>query len=134
MAEGLDVVRGLAKPVRQVAEYLDAANGITIERVKVPLGVVGVIYESRPNVTADAGALRAESWQRRDPARRLRQPPLVAGYPRRANKGLREANLPEAAISLVPTRDRSAVDMMLQGLDGRIDVIVPRGGKSLVAR
>ena len=134
MAEGLDVVRGLADPVGRVTESWTRPNGMTIERVKVPLGVVGVIYESRPNVTADAGALTLKAGNAvilrggSDSHRSSRAIHAALA------KGLREANLPEAAISLVPTRDRAAVGMMLQGLDGKIDVIVPRGGKSLVAR
>ena len=100
----------------------------------MPLGVVGVIYESRPNVTADAGALTLKAGNAvilrggSDSHRSSRAIHAALA------KGLRDANLPEAAISLVPTRDRAAVGMMLQGLDGKIDVIVPRGGKSLVAR
>jgi glutamate-5-semialdehyde dehydrogenase len=134
MAEGLDVVRGLGDPVGRVTESWTRPNGMTIERVKVPLGVIGVIYESRPNVTADAGALTLKAGNAvilrggSDSHRSSRAIHAALA------KGLREANLPEAAISLVPTRDRAAVGMMLQGLDGHIDVIVPRGGKSLVAR
>jgi glutamate-5-semialdehyde dehydrogenase len=134
MAEGLEVVRKLADPVGRITESWTRPNGMTIERVRVPLGVVGVIYESRPNVTADAGALTLKAGNAvilrggSDSHRSSR-----AIHAALAN-GLREANLPEAAISLVPTRDRAAVGMMLQGLDGMIDVIVPRGGKSLVDR
>jgi len=134
MAEGLDVVRGLADPVGRVTESWTRPNGMTIERVKVPLGVVGVIYESRPNVTADAGGLTLKAGNAvilRGGSDSLRSSRAIHAA---LAKGLREANLPEAAISLVPTRDRAAVGMMLQGLDGNIDVIVPRGGKSLVAR
>ena len=134
MADGLDVVRALADPVGAVTERWTRPNGMTIERVRVPLGVVGIIYESRPNVTADAGRAVPQGRQRGDPARRFGEPPLQPGHPRRAGRGLRAAGLPEAAIALVPTRDRAAVGMMLAGLDGTIDVIVPRGGKSLVAR
>ena len=100
----------------------------------MPLGVVGVIYESRPNVTADAGALTLKAGNAvilRGGSDSHRSSRAIHAA---LTKGLREANLPEAAISLVPTRDRAAVGMMLQGLDGKIDVIVPRGGKSLVAR
>jgi glutamate-5-semialdehyde dehydrogenase len=134
MADGLEVVRDLADPVGRVTESWTRPNGMTIERVRVPLGVVGVIYESRPNVTADAGALTLKAGNAvilrggSDGHRSSRA--IHAALAR----GLREANLPEAAISLVPTRDRAAVGMMLQGLDGTIDVIVPRGGKSLVDR
>jgi glutamate-5-semialdehyde dehydrogenase len=134
MAEGLEVVRKLADPVGRITESWTRPNGMTIERVRVPLGVVGVIYESRPNVTADAGALTLKAGNAvilrggSDSHRSSRAIHAALA------KGLREANLPEAAISLVPTRDRAAVGMMLQGLDGMIDVIVPRGGKSLVDR
>jgi glutamate-5-semialdehyde dehydrogenase len=134
MADGLDTVRGLADPVGKVTESWTRPNGMTIERVRVPLGVVGVIYESRPNVTADAGALTLKAGNAvilrggSDGHRSSRAIHAAMG------QGLREANLPEAAISLVPTRDRAAVGMMLEGLGGNIDVIVPRGGKSLVDR
>jgi glutamate-5-semialdehyde dehydrogenase len=134
MAEGLDVVRELPDPVGKVTEAWTQPNGMTIERVRVPLGVVGVIYESRPNVTADAGALTLKAGNAvilrggSDSHRSSRA--IHAALAR----GLREANLPEAAISLVPTRDRAAVGMMLEGLNRSIDVIVPRGGKSLVER
>jgi glutamate-5-semialdehyde dehydrogenase len=134
VAEGLDVVRELADPVGKITESWTRPNGMTIERVRVPLGVVGVIYESRPNVTADAGALTLKAGNAvilrggSDSHRSSRAIHAALAT------GLREANLPEAAISLVPTRDRAAVGMMLEGLGGNIDVIVPRGGKSLVER
>jgi len=134
MATGLDVVRALADPVGAVTERWTRPNGMSIERVRVPLGVVGIIYESRPNVTADAAALclkagnaailRGGSESHR--SNRAIHAALLAG--------LRQAGLPEPAVSLVPTRERAAVGMMLAGLDGAIDVIVPRGGKDLVAR
>jgi glutamate-5-semialdehyde dehydrogenase len=105
-----------------------------IERVRVPLGVVGVIYESRPNVTADAAALCLKAGN----AVILRGGSESFHSARAIHaclvEGLRAAGLPEAAIQLVPTRDRAAVGLMLSGLAGAIDVIVPRGGKSLVAR
>jgi glutamate-5-semialdehyde dehydrogenase len=134
MAEALDVVRALADPVGEVTERWTRPNGMIIERVRVPLGTVGIIYESRPNVTADAAALCLKAGD----AAILRG----GSESHRSNRaihaalaeGLRAAALPEAAIELVPTRDRAAVGMMLAGLDGAIDVIVPRGGKSLVAR
>jgi len=134
MAEGLDVVRALADPVGKVTKSWTRPNGMTIERVRVPLGVVGVIYESRPNVTADAGALTLKAGNAvilRGGSDSYRSSGAIHAA---MTKGLREANLPEAAISLVPTRDRAAVGLMLQGLDGNIDVIVPRGGKNLVDR
>lgn len=134
MAEGIGIVRGIADPVGVVTESWQRPNGMTIERVRVPLGVVGVIFESRPNVAADAGVLCLKSGNAvilrggSDSFRSCRaiHECLV--------QGLREAGLPEAAITLVPTRDRAAVGMMLSGLNGAVDVIVPRGGKSLVAR
>ena len=109
-------------------------NGLEIARVRVPLGVVGIIYESRPNVTADAGALCLKAGN----AAILRGGSDSHHSSRAIQvclaRGLREAGLPETAIQLVPTTDRDAVGLMLKGLDGAIDVIVPRGGKSLVAR
>jgi glutamate-5-semialdehyde dehydrogenase len=134
MAAGVDVVRDLKDPVGAVMESWTRPNGMTIERVRVPLGVVGIIYESRPNVTADAGVLCLKAGN----AAILRG----GSESQRSNRaihaalarGLRRAGLPEAAIALVPTRERAAVGMMLGGLDGAIDVIVPRGGKDLVAR
>jgi glutamate-5-semialdehyde dehydrogenase len=134
MAEGLDTVRGLADPVGKITESWTRPNGMSIERVRVPLGVVGVIYESRPNVTADAGALTLKAGNAvilRGGSDSHRSSGAIHAA---MTKGLREANFPEAAISLVPTRDRAAVGLMLEGLGGNIDVIVPRGGKSLVDR
>ncbi|MGE0286358.1 MAG: glutamate-5-semialdehyde dehydrogenase [Bradyrhizobium sp.] len=134
MADGVAVVRGIPDPVGIVTESWQRPNGMTIERVRVPLGVIGVIFESRPNVAADAGVLCLKSGNAvilrggSDSFRSCRaiHECLVLG--------LREAGLPEAAITLVPTRDRAAVGLMLSGVNGGIDVIVPRGGKSLVAR
>ena len=134
IAAGVEVVAELPDPVGTVSDSWTRPNGMRIERVRVPLGVVGVIYESRPNVTADAGSLclkagnavilrgGSESFR----SSRAIHAALVAG--------LSAAGLSEDAIQLVPTRDRAAVGMMLSGLDGAIDVIVPRGGKGLVAR
>jgi glutamate-5-semialdehyde dehydrogenase len=134
MAQGVEVVRDLNDPVGTVMERWTRPNGMTIERVRVPLGVVGIIYESRPNVTADAGVLCLKAGN----AAILRG----GSESHRSNRaihaalalGLRQAGLPEAAITLVPIRDRAAVGLMLGGLDGTVDVIVPRGGKDLVAR
>ncbi|MPZ57836.1 MAG: glutamate-5-semialdehyde dehydrogenase [Rhizobiales bacterium] len=134
MADGLDVVRGLADPVGIVTEAWTRPNGMRIERVQVPLGVVGVIYESRPNVTADAGALCLKAGNAvilRGGSDSLRSARAIHTA---LARGLRAAGLPEEAIQLVPTRDRAAVGLMLQGLGGAIDVIVPRGGKGLIAR
>ena len=134
MAEGIEVIARAARSGRQGHRTWTRPNGMTIERVRVPLGVIGIIYESRPNVTADAGALALKAGNAvilrggSDSHRSSRAIHAALA------KGLREADLPEDAIPLVPTRDRAAVGMMLAGLDGAIDVIVPRGGKSLVAR
>jgi glutamate-5-semialdehyde dehydrogenase len=134
MADGIAAVRNIADPVGVITESWQRPNGMTIERVRVPLGVVAVIFESRPNVAADAGVLCLKSGNAvilrggSDSFRSCRaiHECLV--------QGLREAGLPEASITLVPTRDRAAVGFLLGGLNGAVDVIVPRGGKSLVAR
>ncbi|HTC18075.1 MAG TPA: glutamate-5-semialdehyde dehydrogenase, partial [Stellaceae bacterium] len=134
MAEGFEVIRKLKDPVGTVLASWRRPNGMRIERVREPLGVVGVIYESRPNVTADAGALCLKAGNAvilrggSDSFRSARAIHAAMVH------GLVEARLPAAAISLVPTRDRTAVGMLLAGLYGAIDVIVPRGGKNLVAR
>ena len=134
MAEGIEAVRALPDPVGHVSERWTRPNGMTIERVRVPIGVVGIVYESRPNVTADAGALCIKAGNAailRGGSDSLRSSRAIQAA---LSAGLRDAGLPEDAIQLVPTRDRAAVGEMLRGLDGHIDVIVPRGGKSLVAR
>ncbi len=134
MAAGIDVVRKLKDPVGTVMASWRRPNGMRIERVRVPLGVVGVIYESRPNVTADAGSLCLKAGNAvilRGGSDSFRSTRAVHAA---LVEGLAEADLPAAAISLVPTRERAAVGMMLAGLGGAIDVIVPRGGKSLVER
>jgi glutamate-5-semialdehyde dehydrogenase len=134
MAGGIEVVRELKDPVGAVMESWTRPNGITIERVRVPLGVIGVIYESRPNVTADAAVLCLKAGNAvilRGGSESFRSARAIHAA---LAAGLRAAGLPEDGIQLVPTRDRAAVGMMLEGLDGNIDVIVPRGGKGLVAR
>ena len=134
IASAIDAVRTLKDPVGVITESWSRPNGMFIERVKVPLGVIGIIYESRPNVTADAGALCLKSGNAavlRGGSDSLRTSRAIIAA---LGQGLRETGLPEAAIQLVPTRDRAAVGLMLNGLDGNIDVIVPRGGKSLVQR
>jgi glutamate-5-semialdehyde dehydrogenase len=134
MAAGIDVIRALKDPVGDVTDAWTRPNGMRIERVRVPLGVIGIIYESRPNVTADAGALCVKSGNAailRGGSESLRSNRAIHAA---LERGLRDAGLPAAAISLVATRDRTAVGRMLSGLDGNIDVIVPRGGKGLVAR
>ena len=134
MADALDVVRALTDPVGAVTERWTRPNGMTIERVRVPIGVIGIIYESRPNVTADAASLCLKAGNAailRGGSESYRSNQAIHAA---LVEGMRAASLPEAAIALVPSRDRSAVGMMLSGLDCAIDVIVPRGGKSLVAR
>src|SRR5688572_705504 len=133
-ADGLDAIAALPDPVGATLAAWERPNGLQIERVRVPLGVIGIIYESRPNVTADAGALALKAGN----ACILRGGSESTHSSRAIHaclvEGLRVAGLPEAAISLVPTTDRAAVGEMLRGLDGAIDVIVPRGGRSLVER
>ena len=134
MADGIAVVRNVADPVGVVTESWQRPNGMTIERVRVPLGVVAVIFESRPNVAADAGVLCLKSGNAvilRGGSDSFRSCRAIHDC---LVQGLREAGLPAAAITLVPTRDRAAVGLLLTGLNGSVDVIVPRGGKSLVAR
>ncbi|MDS7598200.1 glutamate-5-semialdehyde dehydrogenase [Agrobacterium tumefaciens] len=134
IAEGIRSIAALADPVGEVIAAWDRPNGLHIERVRTPLGVIGVIYESRPNVTADAGALCLKAGN----AVILRGG-SDSQYSSRAIheclvEGLKIAGLPEHAIQLVPVTDRAAVGALLGGLNGTVDVIVPRGGKSLVAR
>jgi len=134
MADGIAVIGDLPDPVGTVMASWTRPNGMTIERVRVPLGVIGIIYESRPNVTADAGALALKAGNAtilRGGSDSLRTARAIHAA---LAQGLREAGLPEDAIQLVPTRDRAAVGEMLAGLNGTVDVIVPRGGKSLVGR
>jgi len=134
MADGVETVARLADPVGTVADAWTRPNGMRIERVRVPLGVVGVIYESRPNVTADAGVLCLKAGNAailRGGSESFRSGRAIHAA---LVSGLRAAGLTEDAIQLVPTRDRAAVGLMLAGLEGAIDVIVPRGGKGLVGR
>src|SRR5687767_10354340 len=133
-AAGLEAVAALEDPVGQVMAEWQRPNGLKIARVRVPLGVIGIIYESRPNVTADAAALCLKSGN----AAILRGG-SESHYSSQAIHaclvaGLREAELPEACIQLVPTTDRAAVGYMLAGMTDYLDVLVPRGGKSLVKR
>ena len=134
MAAGIETIRKLKDPVGAVIASWRRPNGMRIERVRVPLGVVGVIYESRPNVTADAGSLCLKAGN----AAILRGGSESFRSCRAIHvalvEGLTDAGLPPSAIALVPTREREAVGMMLAGLNGAIDVIVPRGGKNLVGR
>jgi len=134
MATGLEAIAGLDDPVGDVIASWERPNGLRIERVRTPLGVIGIIYESRPNVTADAGGLCLKSGN----AVILRSGSESEHSAKAIHaclvEGLKSAKLPEHAIQLVPTTDRAAVGEMLKGLSGAIDVIVPRGGKSLVER
>jgi glutamate-5-semialdehyde dehydrogenase len=134
MARGIHEIVQLPDPIGSVSAEWVRPNGLRIQRVRVPLGVIGIIYESRPNVTADAGALCLKSGNtailrggsESEHSSRAIHSCLV--------QGLREAGLPEACIQLVPTTDRAAVGYMLSGMTEYLDVVVPRGGKSLIAR
>ncbi len=134
MARGLEDIAALPDPVGGVMAAWERPNGLKISRVRVPLGVIGMIYESRPNVTADAGGLCIKSGN----AAILRGGSECFESNRAIHAclagGLAAAGLPDTAVQLVQTTDREAVGLMLQGLGGAIDVIVPRGGKSLVER
>ncbi|MDQ2640141.1 MAG: glutamate-5-semialdehyde dehydrogenase [Pseudomonadota bacterium] len=134
MAAGIEQIAALADPIGGVSAEWTRPNGLLIQRVRVPLGVIGIIYESRPNVTADAGALCLKSANpvilRGGSESRFSSAAIHACLV----AGLKQAGLPEAAIQIVPTTDRAAVGMMLAGLDQHINVIVPRGGRSLVER
>ena len=134
MARGLEEVRALSDPVGGVSAEWERPNGLRIRRVRVPLGVIGIIYESRPNVTADAGALCLKSGNAsilRGGSESVRSNAALHAC---LVAGLDAAGLPPFAIQLVPTNDRAAVGEMLAGMQEYIDVLVPRGGKSLVAR
>ncbi len=134
IAKSLEEIAALPDPVGAVMTEWTQPNGLKFQRVRTPLGVIGIIYESRPNVTADAGALclmAGNACILRGGSESQHSAKAIHAC---LVEGLRAAGLPEAAIQLVPTPDRAAVGHMLAGLDGNIDVIVPRGGKSLVAR
>ena len=132
--DSLGVIRDLPDPVGGVIDEWERPNGLRISRVRVPLGVIGIIYEARPNVTVDAGALCMKSGNAvilRGGSDSFHSSAVLVDCLRH---GLRESGLPEDAIQMVPVTDRAAAGEMLRGLGGNIDVIVPRGGKSLVAR
>ena len=134
MARGLEDIAALPDPVGRILEERRRPNGLSIARIAVPLGVIGIIYESRPNVTADAGALCLKSGNAvilRGGSESARS---SAAIHRCLVEGLRAAGLPEASIGLVPVTDRAAVGLMLSGMTDYIDVLVPRGGKGLVKR
>ncbi|MEI7668892.1 MAG: glutamate-5-semialdehyde dehydrogenase [Pseudomonadota bacterium] len=133
MAKSIEEIAELIDPIGKILASFNRPNGLKIERVSVPLGVIGIIYESRPNVTADAGALCIKSGNAvilRGGSDSFHSSNAIAECLR---LGLKEASLNEDAIQIVPTRDREAVGIMLK-MNGVIDVIIPRGGKSLTAR
>ena len=133
MAKGLEDIAALADPVGQVMAEWTRPNGLVISRVRVPLGVIGVIYESRPNVTSDAAGLCLKAGNAvilRGGSESFHSSAAIA---RALHEGLKSAGLPEGSVQLVPTRDRAAVGEMLT-MSQYIDIIVPRGGKSLIER
>jgi len=133
MAQGLEQVAGLPDPVGRTLAEWERPNGLRIARVSVPLGVIGIIYESRPNVTADAGSLCLKSGNAailRGGSESLHSSAIIVDC---LQQGLKEAGLPVKAVQAIPTRDRAAVGAML-GMADLIDIIVPRGGKSLIER
>ncbi len=134
MAVGLEQVAALPDPVGRVLAEWERPNGLRIQRVSVPLGVIGIIYESRPNVTADAGALCLKSANAVILRGGSESAASSAAIHACLEEGLLTAGLPAGCIQRVPTQDREAVGYMLKGMTDYIDVIVPRGGKSLIAR
>lgn len=134
MAGGLRAIAELDDPINDVIAEWDRPNGLRIQRVRIPLGVIGIIYESRPNVTADAGALCLKSGNAvilRGGSESFHSSTAIHAC---LQEGLRAAGLPEAAIQMVATTSRDAVGFMLSSMQQFVDVIVPRGGKSLIAR
>ncbi len=134
MAKGLEEVAALADPVGRELARWTRPNGLDIARVSTPIGVIAIIYESRPNVTADAAALCIRSSNAailRTGSEALNSAMAIHGA---VAAGLREAGLPDYCVQLVPTSDRDAVGLILGGLNGAVNLIIPRGGKSLVAR
>jgi glutamate-5-semialdehyde dehydrogenase len=133
MAAGLEAICAIPDPVHKIVEEWERPNGLVLQRVSIPLGVVGMIYESRPNVTADAAALCIKSGNAvilRAGSESLNSAQAIAGC---LHHGLQVAGLPVDGVQLIPTRERAAVGEMLT-LNGLIDVIIPRGGKSLTKR
>jgi glutamate-5-semialdehyde dehydrogenase len=134
MAKGVEEVAALPDPVGRELARWSRPNGLDIARVATPIGVIGIIYESRPNVTADAGALALKSGNvaiLRGGSDSIRSSGEIAAA---MAEGLKAAGLPETAIQLVQSTDRAAVGMMLEGLNGTVDLIIPRGGKGLTGR
>ncbi len=134
IANGLEAIADLPDPVGAIEKEWTQPSGLHFSQIRVPIGVIGMIYESRPNVTADAGGLCVKSGNAcvlRGGSESVRSNKAIHTA---LQAGLRAASLPEASISLVQTTDRAAVGEMLRGLDNTIDIIIPRGGKGLVAR
>ena len=134
MAQGVEVVAALPDPVGRELARWTRPNGLDIARVSTPIGVIGIIYESRPNVTADAGALTLKSGNAailRGGSDSIRSAGAIHAA---MAEGLKSAGLPQTAIQYVPNPDRAAVGMMLEGLGGTVDLIIPRGGKGLTGR
>ena len=134
MAKGLEEIAALPDPVGQVMAHWTRPNGLAFSRVRVPIGVIGIIFESRPNVTADAGGLCLKSGNAailRGGSDSFHSSGAIIAC---LQRGLDIAGLPRTAIQMVPNADRDCVGLMLEGLGGTLDLIVPRGGKSLVAR
>ena len=134
ISDGLREIIKIEDPIGQIMSKWDRPNGLNIERVRTPLGVIGVIYESRPNVTADAGALCLKAGNAvilRGGSESYYSSSAIYNS---LKNGLIKAGLPEHSIQIIPTIDRNAVGYLLSGLDESIDVVVPRGGKSLVER
>ena len=134
MAKGLEEIAALPDPVGQVMAQWSRPNGLDFSRVRVPIGVIGIIFESRPNVTADAGGLCLKSGNAailRGGSDSFHSSGAIIAC---LQRGLDIAGLPRTAVQMVPNADRDCVGLMLEGLGGTLDLIVPRGGKSLVAR
>jgi glutamate-5-semialdehyde dehydrogenase len=134
MAKGIEIVADLPDPVGREMARWSRPNGLDISRIATPIGVIGIIYESRPNVTADAGALTLKSGNvaiLRGGSDAVRSAGAIQSA---MAEGLKAAGLPEAAIQVVRNTDRAAVGMMLEGLNGTVDLIIPRGGKGLTGR
>jgi glutamate-5-semialdehyde dehydrogenase len=134
MAKGIEVVAALPDPVGRELARWSRPNGLDIARMATPIGVIGIIYESRPNVTADAGALALKAGNvaiLRGGSDSIRSATAILTAMR---EGLRAAGLPDAALQMVGNTDRAAVGLMLEGLNGNVDLIIPRGGKGLTGR
>ncbi len=134
MAAGIETVAALPDPVGRELARWSRPNGLDIARIATPIGVIGIIYESRPNVTADAGALALKSGNvaiLRGGSDSIRSSLAIQAA---MAEGLKAAGLPQTAIQVVKSTDRAAVGMMLEGLGGTVDLIVPRGGKGLTGR